>query len=260
MRQAGPEAFILPGGFMRAYGTLEQPNPYAGYLGYTAPLAASLALAAALVAWRKRSPRDLALGRRSSPASPRRLVGRHPDELVARRLAGARSRAGAVAALRNWRTALVTGAVIVALALAVAIFGAGWLPPSIAGRVQDLGTTSPCRTPPARRSTTRTFRCSSGWRTGRPGCGCPRMQPWLGVGIGNYGASYGRYPQPHWYEPLGHAHNVFINFLAETGVLGLAAFLVFWLGVAAVAWRSGWNSRTRGTRRLASASWVHGST
>jgi O-antigen ligase len=41
---------------------------------------------------------------------------------------------------------------------------------------------------------------------------------------------------------LGHAHNVFINFLAETGVLGLAAFLAFWLGVAVLAWRAGWNA------------------
>ena len=61
--------------------------------------------------------------------------------------------------------------------------------------------------------------------------------PWLGVGIGNYGANYARYPQPHWYEALGHAHNVFINFAAETGLLGLATFLVFWIGVAGLAAR-----------------------
>jgi putative inorganic carbon (HCO3(-)) transporter len=28
---------------------------------------------------------------------------------------------------------------------------------------------------------------------------------------------------------LGHAHNVYINFLAETGVLGAGAFAIFWL-------------------------------
>jgi len=56
--------------------------------------------------------------------------------------------------------------------------------------------------------------------------------PWLGVGIGGYSVTYARCPQPHWYEPLGHAHNVFINFLAETGVLGLGTFLAFWLALA----------------------------
>ena len=34
----GPEFFAI-GRFMRAYGTFEQPNPYAGYLGMLIPLA-----------------------------------------------------------------------------------------------------------------------------------------------------------------------------------------------------------------------------
>ena len=42
--QSGPEAFVLLGRFMRAYGTFRQPNPYAGYLGLVAPFAISLAL------------------------------------------------------------------------------------------------------------------------------------------------------------------------------------------------------------------------
>jgi putative inorganic carbon (HCO3(-)) transporter len=42
LRQVGPEAFILAGRFMRAYGTFRQPNPYAGYLGYLVPVAVSL--------------------------------------------------------------------------------------------------------------------------------------------------------------------------------------------------------------------------
>jgi O-antigen ligase len=38
---------------------------------------------------------------------------------------------------------------------------------------------------------------------------------------------------------LGHAHNVFINFAAETGILGLGAFLLFWLALAYRAARQG---------------------
>ena len=38
--RAGPEGFLLFGGAnLRAYGTFEQPNPYAGYLGLIIPLA-----------------------------------------------------------------------------------------------------------------------------------------------------------------------------------------------------------------------------
>ena len=41
----------------------------------------------------------------------------------------------------------------------------------------------------------------------------------MGVGIGNYGAAYGDTPAPL-VCAAGHAHNVFINFLAEGGVIG----------------------------------------
>ena len=43
--RVGPEEFVLFGRFMRAYGTFEQPNPYAGYLGLTLPLAVGLVVA-----------------------------------------------------------------------------------------------------------------------------------------------------------------------------------------------------------------------
>ena len=42
--QSGPDEFVLMGRFLRAYGTFRQPNPFAGYLGLTAPLAVSLAI------------------------------------------------------------------------------------------------------------------------------------------------------------------------------------------------------------------------
>jgi O-antigen ligase len=52
---------------------------------------------------------------------------------------------------------------------------------------------------------------------------------WLGVGPGNYAVAYASYNLPRWYEPLGHAHNVYLNFAAEAGLLGLAAYLWLWL-------------------------------
>ena len=63
LRQVGPEAFILAGRFMRAYGTFRQPNPYAGYLGYLVPVAVSLTLAGVWLWWRSRKPSRLAHSR-----------------------------------------------------------------------------------------------------------------------------------------------------------------------------------------------------
>jgi O-antigen ligase len=69
--------------------------------------------------------------------------------------------------------------------------------------------------------------------------------PWLGVGIGNYEPVYPGYALPLWPLPLGHAHNYYLNIAAETGVLGLAAYLILWLAALVGAWRaarraSGW--------------------
>jgi O-antigen ligase len=62
--------------------------------------------------------------------------------------------------------------------------------------------------------------------------------PWLGVGIGNYPAAYPRYQvAPVWVNPLGHAHNYYINIAAEAGVVGLAAFLVLLVWAFVIAAR-----------------------
>jgi O-antigen ligase len=52
--------------------------------------------------------------------------------------------------------------------------------------------------------------------------------PWLGVGIGNYSALYPVYRVPSWPDPLGHAHNYYLNITAEAGLAGLAAYLLLW--------------------------------
>ena len=52
--------------------------------------------------------------------------------------------------------------------------------------------------------------------------------PWLGVGLDNFLYAYrGRYIQPEaWQEPnLPHAHNIFLDALTRTGLLGLFALL-----------------------------------
>jgi putative inorganic carbon (hco3(-)) transporter len=49
--------------------------------------------------------------------------------------------------------------------------------------------------------------------------------PVLGVGIGNYIQAYPTYAAQGWETVLGHAHDYYLNAAAETGVLGLAAYL-----------------------------------
>ncbi len=51
--------------------------------------------------------------------------------------------------------------------------------------------------------------------------------PFTGVGIGNYPQAYPHYYITIFVNPLGHAHNYYINIAAETGIFGLIAFLLF---------------------------------
>jgi O-antigen ligase len=55
--------------------------------------------------------------------------------------------------------------------------------------------------------------------------------PWLGVGAGNYPQAYATYFVGSWREALGHAHNYYLNILAELGLAGGGVLLVL-LGLA----------------------------
>jgi len=52
--------------------------------------------------------------------------------------------------------------------------------------------------------------------------------PLVGVGLGNYEAAYPDYGLVSWPRALGHAHNDYLNVLAETGVVGLSGYLAGW--------------------------------
>jgi putative inorganic carbon (hco3(-)) transporter len=55
--------------------------------------------------------------------------------------------------------------------------------------------------------------------------------PWLGVGAGNYPAAYPDYFVATWREALGHAHNYYLNILAELGIIG-GSVLIFFVAAA----------------------------
>jgi O-antigen ligase len=62
--------------------------------------------------------------------------------------------------------------------------------------------------------------------------------PLLGIGFGNYQIVYPAYALPRWSDPLGHAHNYYLSVAAETGALGLSAYVVLWVAAFAQAWRA----------------------
>jgi O-antigen ligase len=233
-RQVGPEGFILFGRFMRAYGHFAQPNPFAGYLGLTLPLAYALTLDAAgrwqsgLRGIGRRMGQGL--GWAASLAAP---LGAFVVMFAAAIMSWSRGAWIGVAAalvavtLVRSRTALLVAAVLgVAMAYLLVIGGARYVPPGIVQRLSDflpyLGGVDVTRVDVTDANWAVVERMAH-WQAA---LGMFSDHLWLGVGAGNYAIAYPRYALGRWRDPLGHAHNYYLNIAAEAGVLGIVAYCI----------------------------------
>lgn len=52
--------------------------------------------------------------------------------------------------------------------------------------------------------------------------------PILGAGIGSFGSLFEQYKVPGWYMAHGHPHSDPLNYLVETGIIGLACWAAIW--------------------------------
>jgi O-antigen ligase len=235
-RQVGPEAFALFGRFVRAYGTFRQPNPYAGYLGYLMPVALSLAIGAT-AGWRTSGKTSLLLlGLLLASVSLLLLIGIGLSWSRGAWLSAA-SAVVVVVAFRSRRAMLISVSIIVVACVIILVLGPAVLPTAISGRVAAFSGYFIGPDPATTEITDANFSVLERLAHWKAGVQMFSTAPWIGLGIGNYGVAYPQFALPHWYDPLGHAHNLYINFLAETGVLGAVAFLLLWVSVAVFAWR-----------------------
>jgi len=65
-----------------------------------------------------------------------------------------------------------------------------------------------------------------------------RHNLWTGVGFGCYEPAYRDFALINWPIALGHAHNYYLNIAAETGLIGLVAYLFLWGAVFWQTWRA----------------------
>jgi len=257
LRGDGPEHFVILERFYRAYGTFEQPNPFGGYMNLTALLAlgATMGLLADL--------RGLGSPLRSRPlrswAWPAFVVlcaGAATVALVFSWSRGAwlgfLAGAGVLALFSARRLALGLG---VGAAAAVVLSGglllgvaAGFGPAlSVADRLAGFGdefALGDVRGVDINDANYAVLERLAHWQAA---AGMARDDLWTGAGFGNYAAAYPRYALINWPDALGHAHNYYLNLLAEVGLPGLLAYLLFWLAVAGqtirVARRLAWPER-----------------
>jgi O-antigen ligase len=234
--KVGPEGFLLFGGrFLRAYGTFRQPNPYAGYLGLILPLALSLSLwGVAHLKSVRRQRLDLILAGLASAG-----LGVMLSALFASQSRGAWlgfvGAATVTVLLKGgrWRWALTL--LLAGGGILVSMGALTLLPATIAQRFVDalpfLNIPDITRVELTDANFAILERLAH-WRAAEY---MWRDHLWLGVGIGNYEAVYPAYAIGRWLDPLGHAHNYLLNLGAETGLIGVISYLVFWVWVIGFA-------------------------
>jgi O-antigen ligase len=212
---SGPAFFEIDGA-LRAYGNFDQPNPFGGYLATLLPLAVLMALCPANRGWY----RLMCLG-----AGLAILGG---IALSQSRGAWLGVAVAAVVLLLVWSPTtrrLLVPAVGGLVGLAVLAFS-GFLPPALLERVAqsiayfgvfDVRTVE---------LTSENFSVVERMAHWQAGWAMFLDHPWLGVGAGNYAEAYPNYYVSTWLDPLGHAHNYYLNMLAELGILGGALLLL----------------------------------
>jgi putative inorganic carbon (HCO3(-)) transporter len=245
LRGVGPLGFRLYEGVYRAYGTFEQPNPFAGFVGMVLPIAIALAAYFGL--------RILALGLRRLS-----LVRLLLDVLrftlyagVALLLAtglflsfsrgawlGAAASIGVLIVFAPRR--LWIGVALAAVAL-IGLLGpasAGLLPSAISERLADAGTLFDIRDVrgvPINDANYALIERQAHWQAA---LNMLTEHPWRGVGFSNYQPLYEQYRLLNWPMPLGHAHNIYLNIAAETGVIGLGLYLLLWISIFVLTFRT----------------------
>jgi putative inorganic carbon (HCO3(-)) transporter len=233
-RGTGPIHFLILGNHYRAYGTFEQPNPYAGFLGLVWPVAAGLNWASLAGAWPyRRQPGVWLKAGLYGLAAALMLVGVYVSFSRGAWLgAGAAALALVIAQPRRWWVGV--SLVVTTIGLGWALTRAGLLPASITARLADVADFTTVTDVRGVNITGENFAIVERLAHWQAADAMARAHPWLGVGIGNYGTAYPKFSLLNWPLALGHAHMIYLNVLAENGLVGLAAYLILWGSVFAL--------------------------
>ena len=241
------------GGIARSFGTFGRPNSYAGYLEMIFPFAvtvslwALITLPAAIRRWFVVRGGPLVEERRAllpilgllfvlASAGATALMLAAGITLSLSRGAWFGAAAGflvmMVVAGRRWAVAalIATGLLIATLALG----GAGVLPKTIQQRIGSVGSSLILLDYYKVPITDANFAVKERMAYWFGGIRMAEDHPWQGVGLGNYGVQYDtKYFTSPFMKSQVHAHNYYIHITAETGVIGLTAYLLLIGGVLA---------------------------
>lgn len=242
---SGADHLVILGRFFRAFGTFGQPNPFGGFMGIALPIAIMLTFSHLMMLWDKFRHKKPIFS--NSKAILLILSGLTTLVLLAGLITswsrgawlgfGVSVIVMAFAIPRKLSTSLsvTIGIVIVAFGLLVA----GLIPQSIVSRITtaatDFITIDEIRGVDITTVNYAVVERIAHWQAA---LNMTEANPVTGVGLGNYEIVYNEYRLLNWKEPLGHAHNYYLNILAETGIIGFLVFMIFWIVVFYITWHT----------------------
>lgn len=234
---SGADHLLILGRFFRAFGTFGQPNPFAGFMGLLAPLALMSAWGYAITWYRQRRS-DLLVFAIFYSGAFALLAGAILISWSRGAWLGFAASLGIIALAlprRFWHGFTLAASIVVLFA---SLWLTGILPDSIVARLssatEEFFAFEDMRGVEITPENYAVAERLSHWQAA---LNMAREHPWLGVGMGNYEVVYAQYRLINWEEPLGHAHNYFLNILAETGLLGLLVYGKVWLIIMIISWR-----------------------
>ncbi len=243
---SGPTSFaIAESAFARAYGTIGQPNSFAGYINMAWPLAVALALGAWKEIWVRRREwhTQLLLWAGGTTFAAGVLIAA---------LGSSFSRGGWVGAMGGgvvliaalvtvqrqpvrryaWRWAVLAG--VSGGLVTILIGSSGWLPAAATERVESIARNLRLFDVRTVDVTGENFAVVERMAHLQAGWNMLTTHPLTGVGPGNFSLAYEGRSAPQtqpfgvhpWYTSRGHAHNYYLHMAAEAGLSGILAYLL----------------------------------
>jgi putative inorganic carbon (hco3(-)) transporter len=241
---SGALHLLIDNRFFRAFGTFGQPNPFGGFMGLLAPVALMALLGYSSLVWKslrqtRRLPLDLATTTLYyACASAILIVGVFISWSRGAWLAFGISLFVIAFALPRKASHSLAALAVILFAVGV-LWSTGRLPATVVARInsatEELFAFDDVRGVDITPENYAVVERLAHWQAA---LNMTRARPFLGVGMGNYEIAYPEYRLINWKFSLGHAHNYYLNVLAEAGIIGLLCYTSLWTGVLYFTWRA----------------------
>lgn len=235
---SGADHLKITGRFFRAFGTFGQPNPFGGFMGLVAPIAIMLTYSQLIACLKK--PSSATFLKLSILAS---IAGVIIVALFASWSRGAWLGFGASVGMllvvlprKKWQSLLVF---IMGVIFVIGVASANILPSSITNRLQSITqemlSSADVQGVYITSDNYAVIERLAHWQAA---INMAEANPFLGVGMGNYDSAYNDYRLLNWEMSLRHAHNYYLNILAETGAVGLTLYLLLFTAILVMVWKA----------------------